>query len=46
METVEELALVRAAGCTEVQGYLVAKPQPAAQALQWLRALELMRVRL
>ncbi len=46
VETVEELAVVRAAGCTEVQGYLVAKPQPAAQALQWLRALELMRVTL
>jgi EAL domain-containing protein (putative c-di-GMP-specific phosphodiesterase class I) len=44
VETVEELAVVRAAGCTEVQGFLVARPQPAAQALQWLRSLELMRV--
>jgi EAL domain-containing protein (putative c-di-GMP-specific phosphodiesterase class I) len=44
VETVEELAVVRAAGCTEVQGYLVARPQPAEQALKWLRGLELVRV--
>lgn len=44
VETAEELEVVRAAGCTEVQGYLVARPQPAAQALQWLRGLDLMRV--
>lgn len=39
VETAEELAQVRAAGCTEVQGYLVSRPMPAPQALDWLRAL-------
>lgn len=39
VETMEELDAVRAAGCTEVQGYLVARPMPAGQALAWLRAL-------
>ena len=39
VETADELAQVQAAGCTEVQGYLVSRPMPAAQALDWLRAL-------
>lgn len=39
VETAAELAEVRAAGCTEVQGYLVSRPMPADQALAWLRAL-------
>lgn len=39
VETMDELEAVRAAGCTEVQGFLVARPMPAEQALAWLRAL-------
>jgi diguanylate cyclase (GGDEF)-like protein/PAS domain S-box-containing protein len=31
VETKEQLDLVRAEGCTEVQGYLFSKPQPAAE---------------
>jgi diguanylate cyclase (GGDEF)-like protein/PAS domain S-box-containing protein len=29
VETIEQLALLRAEGCTEVQGYLFSKPRPA-----------------
>jgi EAL domain-containing protein (putative c-di-GMP-specific phosphodiesterase class I) len=29
VETDEQLALIRAEGCTEVQGYLFSKPRPA-----------------
>jgi diguanylate cyclase (GGDEF)-like protein/PAS domain S-box-containing protein len=32
IETAEQLELVRRAGCTEMQGYLVSKPRPAAEA--------------
>lgn len=39
VETAAELAQVREAGCTEVQGYFVARPMPAARALAWLRDL-------
>ncbi len=31
VETEEQFALVRSKGCTEAQGYLFSKPQPAAQ---------------
>jgi diguanylate cyclase (GGDEF)-like protein len=31
VETNEQLALLRAEGCTEVQGYLFSKPRPAAE---------------
>ena len=31
VETTEQLELVRAEGCTEVQGYLFSKPQPASE---------------
>jgi EAL domain-containing protein (putative c-di-GMP-specific phosphodiesterase class I) len=31
VETSEQLALVRAAGCTQVQGFLFSRPLPAAQ---------------
>jgi EAL domain-containing protein (putative c-di-GMP-specific phosphodiesterase class I) len=30
IETVDQLELVRRAGCTEVQGYLISRPRPAA----------------
>jgi diguanylate cyclase (GGDEF)-like protein/PAS domain S-box-containing protein len=32
VETEEQLEIVRRAGCTEMQGYLVSKPRPAAEA--------------
>jgi EAL domain-containing protein (putative c-di-GMP-specific phosphodiesterase class I) len=31
VETVEQLAQVRSAGCTEVQGYYFGRPRPAAE---------------
>jgi EAL domain-containing protein (putative c-di-GMP-specific phosphodiesterase class I) len=31
VETAEQLALVRAAGCMQVQGFLFSRPLPAAQ---------------
>lgn len=34
-ETQEELDLVRASGCDEVQGYLIAKPMPAHEFIEW-----------
>ena len=30
VETVEQLDFLRANGCDEVQGYLISRPQPAA----------------
>lgn len=39
VETMEELGHVKRAGCTEVQGYLVSRPMPTCQALDWLRSL-------
>jgi EAL domain-containing protein (putative c-di-GMP-specific phosphodiesterase class I) len=43
VETVSELAHVRQAGCTAVQGYLVSRPMPVPRALEWLRGLDEMR---
>jgi EAL domain-containing protein (putative c-di-GMP-specific phosphodiesterase class I) len=40
VERPEELAAVRDAGCTEVQGFLISKPMEVAQALAWLRGLD------
>ncbi len=37
IETKEQLELVRAAGCTEFQGYLFSKPRPATEIMQLLR---------
>jgi diguanylate cyclase (GGDEF)-like protein len=37
VETEEQFALVRAAGCNHVQGYLFGRPVPAA-ALSWMKA--------
>ncbi len=31
VETSEQLDVVRRAGCTEVQGYLISRPRPAAE---------------
>lgn len=44
VETESELAQVTAAGCTEVQGYLVARPMPVDAAKAWLDALDDLRV--
>ena len=43
VETAEQLAQVRAAGCDAVQGYLVSKPLPEADArlfLEWVGATD------
>jgi len=40
VETAQELAFVRECGCTQVQGYLVARPMPAKLAIEWLRGLD------
>ena len=37
IETEEQLARLRADGCTEVQGYLLGRPMPAKDAMQMLR---------
>jgi EAL domain-containing protein (putative c-di-GMP-specific phosphodiesterase class I) len=37
IETREQLELVRAAGCTEFQGYLFSNPRPAAEIMQLLQ---------
>jgi diguanylate cyclase (GGDEF)-like protein/PAS domain S-box-containing protein len=39
VETKEQLDLVRAEGCTEVQGYLFSKPQPASEVPRLLKSL-------
>ncbi|HYF56161.1 MAG TPA: PAS-domain containing protein, partial [Salinarimonas sp.] len=39
VETAEQLALVRAKGCTEVQGYLFSPPRPGCEVPAILRAL-------
>ena len=36
IETAEQLELVRSLGCDEVQGYLMSRPLPAADATAWL----------
>lgn len=38
LEEAEGLAVLRAAGCDEVQGYLFGRPQPADHLTAWLRA--------
>ncbi len=45
VETPQELDVARASGCSEVQGYLVARPMPVELALQWLRNLDQLQVR-
>jgi diguanylate cyclase (GGDEF)-like protein/PAS domain S-box-containing protein len=39
VETKEQLELLRAEGCTEVQGYLFSKPQPASEVPRLLSSL-------
>jgi len=36
VETEEQMAILRAEGCTEIQGYLISKPRPAAEVTEWL----------
>ena len=36
VETERELQLMRTLGCDAVQGYLIARPMPLAQLLNWL----------
>jgi EAL domain-containing protein (putative c-di-GMP-specific phosphodiesterase class I) len=38
VETAEQLLMLRAAGCTEVQGYLFSRPKPASEILANLSA--------
>ena len=40
VETAAELEYVTRVGCDQIQGYLVAQPMPATDALQWLQNLE------
>lgn len=35
VETTDQMALVRAAGCDAIQGFLVARPMPAASFAEW-----------
>ena len=37
VETVEEAALLRDLGCDQFQGYLFARPMPAAELEAWLQ---------
>jgi len=46
VETLAELDFVAHAGCTQVQGYLVARAMPAPAALAWLRGLDELRFEL
>lgn len=43
VETAAELEYVTRVGCAQIQGYLVARPMPASEALEWLRNLEDLR---
>jgi EAL domain-containing protein (putative c-di-GMP-specific phosphodiesterase class I) len=40
VETVEQCAQIRREGCTEVQGYFISPPRPAAEIPQLLRRLD------
>jgi len=46
VETAAELDHVRRAGCSQIQGYYVARPMPAAQAHEWLGRLDDLRFEL
>jgi EAL domain-containing protein (putative c-di-GMP-specific phosphodiesterase class I) len=37
VETVEEAALLQAAHCDELQGYLFGRPMPAEEIPEWIR---------
>jgi len=38
VETEKDLEIIRTLGCERVQGYLIAKPMPLNELLDWLRA--------
>jgi diguanylate cyclase (GGDEF)-like protein len=40
VETQEQLALLRSAGCTEVQGYLFSRPVPSGDVVRVLRSID------
>ena len=40
VERPEELAAIKEAGCIEAQGFLISRPMPVAQALDWVRNLD------
>jgi EAL domain-containing protein (putative c-di-GMP-specific phosphodiesterase class I) len=40
VETAEQLAMLRALGCDDVQGFLLARPMPGAQVAGYLQHLE------
>ena len=37
IETVDQLGLIRATGCTEAQGYLFSVPRPLREVLEYFR---------
>jgi EAL domain-containing protein (putative c-di-GMP-specific phosphodiesterase class I) len=39
VETVEQLAILRAAGCSQAQGYLFSRPKPADELAELYEAL-------
>ena len=43
VETAAELEYVTRVGCAQIQGYLVARPMPTVEALEWLLDLEDLR---
>jgi EAL domain-containing protein (putative c-di-GMP-specific phosphodiesterase class I) len=40
VETEEQLKILRAEGCTQVQGYLFSKPRPAAEVPEMIKKIE------
>jgi EAL domain-containing protein (putative c-di-GMP-specific phosphodiesterase class I) len=44
VETAEELEAVQRLGCTQAQGYLLARPMPGDEATDWLHALHDLQV--
>jgi len=44
VETADDLACVREAGCSHVQGYHFARPLPVREAMAWLRSLDALQL--
>ena len=40
VETQEQLKILRAEGCTQVQGYLFSPPRPAAEVMDLIKKIE------
>jgi EAL domain-containing protein (putative c-di-GMP-specific phosphodiesterase class I) len=40
VETEDQLKILRAEGCTQVQGYLFSRPRPAAEVLEMIKKIE------